>query len=128
MITPIQAVQNWLEADPEWPTYAFDLARGLWRDTTTNRTRRIAQLMQNGGRSPIADVSFNVVSLILLGPQKGMTDAPKLEIIAESFRQRLFEDFKVCEVAQIRLLGGIVGPGYTTEDRPWYELQLEVIT
>lgn len=128
MITPIQAVQNWLEADPNWSAYAFDLSRGIWRDSTTNRTHRIAQLMQNGGRSSIADVSYNVVSLILLGPQAGMTDAPQLEIIAEGFRQRLFSDFKVCEVAQIRLLGGIVGPGYTAENRPWYELQLEVTT
>lgn len=128
MITPINAIKQWLEADPLWSSYQFSMARGFWRDSTANATKRIAQIAMTGGAAPIADVSRNTASLILLGPQKGAADAPAIEEIAEKIRQRLFTDYKTCGVAQIRLVGGIIGPGYTAEDRPWYELNLEVLT
>ncbi|MNJ16345.1 hypothetical protein D3C77_106060 [compost metagenome] len=128
MITPINAIKAWLEADPLWASYQFSLARGFWRDSPTNATKRIAQIAMTGGAAPIADVSRNTASLILLGPQKGTADAPAIEEIAEKIRQRLFTDYKACGVAQIRLVGGIIGPGYTAEDRPWYELNLEILT
>ena len=128
MITPIDAVRAWLEADPAWVSHQFSLARGFWRDSPTNAAKRIAQLASTGGRAPGASQTYTLVSLILLGPQKGTTDAPAIEQIAVNLRERLFTDYKTCDVAQIRLVGGIIGPGYTAEDRPWYELNLEVLT
>lgn len=128
MTNPLEAVREWLEADPNWAGYQFSLARGIWRDTAANAAKRIAALSMNGGRAPIAEVSYNLVSLILLGPQKGQADAPAIEAIAIGIRDRLFNDYKACGVAQIRLVGGIIGPGFTAEDRPWIELSLEIIT
>lgn len=129
MITPIDAVRTWLEADSNWAGYQFSLARGIWRDSPTNMAKRLASLsMSPGGRAPGASQTYTLVSLILLGPQEGTADAPAIEQIAVNLRERLFTDYKTCDVAQIRLVGGIIGPGYTAEDRPWYELNLEVLT
>ncbi len=128
MTSPIDAISEWLQADPTWAAQAFEMTRGMWQDSPTNSTKRIAQLMMNGGPSPGVGVFKDAVSLILLGPQKGKADAPKIEKIAIDLRDRLETDFKACGVAQIRLVSGIVGPGYTAEMRPWYELSLEVIT
>lgn len=127
MISPITALEAWLKADPAWAGYAFDMFRGIWNDSTANANKRLCALMSNGGRAPIA-ANYDVVSLIMLGPRNGRADAPALEAICTHLRQRLETDFAGCDVAQIRLLSGIVGPGYTAETRPWYELQFEVTT
>lgn len=122
------AVKAWLEADPAWGAKGFQFALGKWTDSPTNAQSRIALLSQGGGRAPVPDVGFDGVSLVLLGPQKGQMQAGAIQQIAVDIRQRLFTDYKVCGVTQIRLVGGIIGPGYTTENRPWIELSLEVIT
>ena len=128
MIIATEAVKAWLEADPTWAAKSFQFALGKWTDSPNNAQSRIALLSQGGGRAPVPDVGFDGVSLVLLGPQKGQMQAGALQQIAVDIRQRLFTDYKVCGVTQIRLVGGIIGPGYTTENRPWIELSLEVIT
>lgn len=127
MNSPLQSLIDWLKADPNWATYNLNIARGMWRDSPTNANKRIAQVMLNGGRAPVV-ASYNLASLILLGPQKGMAQAGELEQIAVNLRERLYTDYKACDVAQIRLVGGIIGPGYTAEDRPWVELNLEILS
>lgn len=128
MMIATDAVKAWLEADPTWGAKGFQFALGKWTDSPTNAQSRIALLSQGGGRAPVPDVGFDGVSLVLLGPQKGQMQAGAIQQIAVDIRQRLFTDYKVCGVTQIRLVGGIIGPGYTTENRPWIELSLEVIT
>lgn len=127
MISPITALETWLKADPAWMSYAFEMFRGMWQDSPTNANKRLCALAMNGGRSP-PTATYRIVSLTLLGPRNGKADAPALELIAVGFGERLETDFTTCEVAQIRLLSGIVGPGYTAENRPWYELQFEITT
>lgn len=123
------AVKEWLEADPTWQALGFQFALGKWTDSPTNAQSRIALLSSGAaGRAPITGVGFDIVSLVLLGPQKGQMQAGALQQIAVNLRERLFTDYKVCGVTQIKLTGGIIGPGYTTENRPWVELPLEVIT
>lgn len=127
MISPLQSLIDWLKADPNWATYGLTIARGMWRDSPTNASKRIAQVMLDGGRPPVV-ASYNLVKLTLLGPQKGTAVAGELEQIAVNLRERLYTDYKACDVAQIRLVGGILGPGYTAEDRPWVELNLEILS
>lgn len=127
MISPLQAVIDWLKADPNWDAYDLNIARGMWRDSVASPTKRYAQVMLDGGRAPVI-ASYNLVKLTLLGPQKGTAVAGELEQIAVNLRERLYEDYKACDVAQIRLVGGIIGPGYTAEDRPWVELNLEILS
>lgn len=127
MISPLQALIDWLKADPNWGSYDLNVARGMWRDSPTNANKRIAQVMLDGGRPPVV-ASYNLVKLTLLGPQKGTAVAGELEQIAVNLRERLYTDYKACDVAQIRLVGGIIGPGYTAEDRPWVELNLEILS
>lgn len=127
MISPITALETWLKADPAWTSYGFDMFRGPWADSPANANKRLCALAMNGGRSP-TQATYRIVSFIMLGPRNGRADAPALEAIAVSLDERLKTDFMTCEVAQIRLLSGIVGPGYTAESRPWYELQFEITT
>lgn len=123
------AVKEWLEADPTWPALGFQFALGKWTDSPTNAQSRIALLSNSApGRAPITDVGFDMVTLTLLGPQKGQMQVGTLQQIAVNLRERLFTDYKVCGVTQIKLVAGIMGPGYTTENRPWVELNLEVIS
>lgn len=127
MISPLQALIDWLKADPNWASYDLNVARGMWRDSVASPTKRYAQVMLDGGRPPVV-ASYNLVKLTLLGPQKGTAVAGELEQIAVNLRERLYTDYKACDVAQIRLVGGIIGPGYTAEDRPWVELNLEILS
>lgn len=127
MIIPVEAVKEWLIADPLWAGYGFTFTQGKWVDTDTNATQRICYLGAVGGRvANEPGLFYDSVRVLLLGPQKGGPDMKPIRDIAYAIRDRLVEDFKVCDVAQLKLQASPVGPNFTIEDRPWMELNIEV--
>lgn len=129
MIIPVEAVKEWLESDPLWASYGFAFAQGEWIDTAANATQRICYLTAMGGRSsPEPSLFYDSVRVTLLGPQKGGAQMKPIRDIAYAIRQRLITDRKTCDVTQFRLQAAPVGPGFTTEKRPFMELNFEIIS
>lgn len=129
MTIPVEAVKEWLEADPAWSSYGFELFQGIWRDSTANANKRLCVLTSTGGRtSNELDVFYDSVRVILLGPQKGNADTNPLRAITYGLRDRLKTDYQNCEVSLFRMQGNPIGPGYTTEERPWFEINLQLIS
>lgn len=127
MIIPVEAVKDWLSADPLWAGYGFQFAQGEWVDTAANATQRICYLGSVGGRTARdPGLFYDSIRVTLLGPQKGGADMKAIRDIAYAIRQRLVDDFKVCDVAQLKLQAAPVGPFFTLEKRPWMELNIEV--
>lgn len=127
MTIPVEAVKEWLEGVPGWAGYGFEVSQGMWRDNIGNPNKRLCVLSAMGGRtSADPDLTYDNVRILFLSAQKGNADTNPLRAIVYGLRDRLKTEYKACEVAQIRLQGSPVGPGYTTEDRVWYEINVEV--
>lgn len=122
-MTPIDAVFEWLLESPG--ADQFEQVRGIWRGTESP-DGQFAVLMSLPGRSPGPDTDYGMLRLLLLGAEE--QPYMELEEFALSLQQRLRTDYKACGIAQILLTGGIIGPGLTEENRPWYELNLSIIT
>lgn len=129
MIIPVEALKEWLQADPLWASYGFQFAQGEWVDTEANASQRICFLAAQGGRvSNEPSVFYDSVRVTLLGPQKGGAQMKDIRDIAYAIRARTVTDHRTCEVAQFRLQAAPTGPGFTTEKRPWMELNFELIS
>ena len=129
MTIPVEAVKQWLEAGPNWSSYGFEVSQGIWRDNATNATKRLCVLTSMGGSvSNNPDVVYDSVRVIFLSAQKGNADTNSLRAIVYGLRERLKTDNRNCDVTLFRMQGGPVGPGYTTEERVWYEINLLVLS
>lgn len=129
MIIPVEAVKEWLQSDPLWAGYGFQFAQGKWVDTVASATQRICYLTAMGSQvSSEPSVFYDSVRITLLGPQKGGAQMKEIRDIAYAIRQRTVTDWRNCDVARFQVQGGPVGPGFTTEDRPWMELNLRLIS
>lgn len=129
MTIPVEAVKQWLEADPNWASYGFEVSQGIWRDNPANATKRLCVLTSMGGSvSNNLGVDYDSVRVIFLSAQKGNADTNPLRAIVYGLRERLKTDNRNCDVTLFRMHGGPVGPGYTTEERVWYEINLLVLS
>ena len=129
MTIPVEAVKQWLEADPNWSSYGFEVSQGIWRDNPTNAAKRLCVLTSMGGSvSNNLSVDYDSVRVILLSRQKGNADTNPLRAIVYGLRDRLKTDNRNCDVTLFRMQGGPVGPGYTVEERVWYEINISVIS
>lgn len=124
-MNPVDSLRDWLKETPALSTFKEQL--GPWSDTSANLTDSLFSITQQGGRRGMPETRFPQIRLVLLGPQKGRSAAHALGDTANAIADRLQNDYQACGIAQISLLGDIIGPGYTAEDRPWYELNLELI-
>jgi hypothetical protein len=127
MTIPVEVVKQWLEAVPGWSGFGFELAQGIWRDSPTNSSKRLCVLTAMPGRTSLdPELTYDSVRVIFLSAQKGNADTNPLRAIVYGLRDRLVSNFKVCDVSQLRLQGSPVGPGFTAEERAWYEINIEV--
>lgn len=128
MTIPVEAVKEWLEADPAWSSHGFEVSQGVWRDNPTNAGKRLCVLTaMQPSTSQSLDIFYDSVRVILLSKQQGNADTNPLRAIVYGIRDRLKTDNRNCDVAQFRMIGGPVGPGFTVEERVWYEFTLRLI-
>lgn len=129
MTIPVEAVKEWLEADPNWLSYGFEVHQGIWRDNATNAAKRLCVL--TAMQSPLAnslDVDYGSVRVIFLSKKQGNADTNPLRQIVYGIRDRLKTDNRNCEVSLFRMIAGPIGPGYTLEERVWYECTINTIS
>ena len=119
------------EAFVDWLTAAlgetYEISTGQWVDGPELSDAWIAAVVQNGG--PAADVEDRRqrYRVILLGPRNGRQHVSTLNQNIESLVLAAMGDAVPCGAASVRAIGEPVGPGYTTENRAWYSLDLQVL-
>lgn len=127
-MSTLQLFCDWFAATPG--SNAYMLARGRFDDSTELSGQRVAVVQQMGGRAPQLTLEFPQVRLILMGVRDGRSvpgEVPAIETFAQAVFDRAWEVPRIDCLMQINRLGSIMGPYYTTEDRPWYSLNFEVI-
>lgn len=127
-MTPLESFVEWLEAVPAVSGYT--LSRGMWQDDESAYQTRFIALMAGAGRAPGIIERYPVVRVLVLG-KRGERNVAGAVAELEAFANSLIEQaaavpYTEC-LAQVRPIGDIMGPGYTTEDRPWYELNFQLI-
>lgn len=121
----IDALIEWLKLQ-DWLSTAVYF-RGPWVEDDNNRDSYLVSLAGSGGGGSNVFTRKQNIRVVMLGPIDGNTQT--LDDIAHSTLSRtLSDDYKACSIAQIEIIGGIIGPGITTENRPWCELNFQVIT
>jgi hypothetical protein len=124
-MNPLDALREWFLVDTLFADFEF--CRGGWRDTPGNKAKCLAAMIGQGGGGPLGSINWQSVRVVLLGPVDGKAQQVAVEDAALSTMHRLETDFQACGIAHIKLQGGIIGPGTTAENRPWYELNFSLM-
>lgn len=105
----------------------YQYSRGMWIDHESLYDSFICAIQSMGGPGPDVDDRRPRYRILLVGPRNGRQHAPQLQQDIETLAQAALGDSVPCGAASLQALGEPVGPGYTTENRAWYSLDLEAI-
>lgn len=105
----------------------YEVSSGQWVDSPDLGGTWIAAVVQNGGPPVDVDDRRQRYRVILLGPRNGRQHVTTINQNIESLVQAVLGDAVPCGAASVRAIGEPVGPGYTTENRAWYSLDLQVL-
>ena len=126
--TPYESLSDWVKEDPVWAACKF--FRGPWRDLEPFRNLRLVSIVEEPGTVDVHQQQY-LYRLVLVGPLDWESRVAELKVLRDMMQtivDRLTgEDYTACGVAQIDVIGGIMGPGYTDTGRPWYGITLQLL-
>lgn len=123
-MNPFDAFLDWIKAALG---EGYQYSRGMWVDNSTLDDAFIAVIQQAGGSPTVVDVRRQRFKVILLGPKAKRKHVADVGNAIEILAQTALGSSVPCGAAYVRAIGEPVGPGYTTENRAWYSLDLEVL-
>lgn len=121
----IDALIEWLKLQ-DWLSTAVYF-RGPWIEDDSNRDKYMVSLGGSGGGGSSVFTRKQNIRVIMLGPIDGNTQTLD-QIAAATLSRTITGDYQACGITQIEVIGGIIGPGITTENRPWCEINFQLIT
>lgn len=104
----------------------YTLFIGEWVETAVDGDKMYLVIIPEGGPATNVDDRRKRYRVILLGRRNQRDDAQMLMSDIESIVQATLNGPFLCEAANIRTMSEPFGPGFTTEDRAWFWLNLEV--
>lgn len=127
--TPAELFLDWLTTYVT--TTGYSVSRGMWLESDANSGKKYVAVWINGGRPPIAGVvQYPNIRVVVSGRRNGraLGDTSEVEQLAYDIMEAAITDHATGCIANIRPLGSIQGPYYTDADRPWYQVEFELIT
>lgn len=127
--TPYESLSEWLKEDPQWATCKY--FRGPWRDLESQRNMRLVSIVEDTGTVDVHIQNYPY-RIVVVGPLDWESKPGELKALRDLMqvvvtRLTSGEDYLACGVAQIEVIGGIMGPGYTDTGRPWYGVTLQLL-
>jgi hypothetical protein len=127
--TPYESLSAWLKEDPQWAACKY--FRGEWKDLESQRNSRLVSILEDPGNIDVHQQSY-LYSIVLVGPLDWESKVAELKALRDLMqvivtRITSGEDYEPCGAAQIEVIGGIMGPGYTDTGRPWYGVTLQLL-
>lgn len=104
--------------------YAYSM--GQWVETQATATRRYCVIQADGGPAPDVDDRRQRFRVILLGRRNERGDSSSLIDDANSIIEVAMGGQMPCGAANARAMGEVAGPGYTTENRAWCQVNFQV--
>lgn len=123
---PINLFRDWLEQFVSVSGYSF--SRGMWEETN-NSGKKFVAVWSGSGRSPNGPIQYANVRVIITGRSNGraLGDTEATELFAQTLFDTAVEHYKTGCIMKIRPLGSMQGPYYTETNRPWVEINFELI-
>lgn len=118
--------KEWLEA-VLGPGYQYSY--GEWLEDAASATKLLINVQAMAGMSPMMDVRKPRYRVMILGRRNTRGDSQQVWNAAQYIMQAAIGDGKSnpCGAANVRAMGEPTGPGFTTENRAWVQVDLEVI-
>lgn len=116
------ALMDWIKEI--LPDYV--VSRGQWVEHSSIHGRFVCAVLQNGGPKIDVEVRRPRYKLILLGPRNGREHTGKVQDDAELIQQATMDREPPCGAVILWTAGEPVGPGFTSENRPWVQVDLQM--
>lgn len=117
-------LEQWIVDLPKSQNYQLFI--GEWVEANQDANKFYLMMRQDGGMSPFIDVRKASFGIILVGRRNKRADAQFLNTDANAIMQAVIDGLAPCGAANITAMGEPVGPGFTTEGRAFYQLNLQV--
>lgn len=117
--------KGWVAAALGSATYTY--AYGMWVETAQTAGNSYCVVQSTGGVAPDVEDRRPRYRVILLGRRNERGDSQMVLEDAEALMQASFGDSAPCGAANIRAIGEPIGPGFTTENRAWAQVDFEVL-
>lgn len=123
---PINLFRDWLETYVT--TTGYSMSRGMWEEVN-NSAKKFVAVWSVGGRTPNGPIQYAHVRVIITGRANGraLGDTEAAELYAQTLFDAAVEHYKTGCIMKIRPIGSIQGPNYTETNRPWVEINFELI-
>lgn len=128
-MTPADAFVAWLQSVVS--TTGYSISRGMWTEPDSTSGKKYLAIWVESGRAPDSGfVQYPKIRLIVSGTHGGKTkgETPGVEQFAHDIIEAALVNSCTDDIANVLPMGGIRGPFYTEADRPWYELNFQLIT
>lgn len=122
----IDALENWVTSLTL--SQSYQLFIGEWVEARQDENKFYLMIRNDGGPAPGPDIRWQTFGVVLVGRRNKRSDAEFLKLDANAIIEAAIahEVIPKCSVI-VNALGEPVGPGFTTEGRAFYQLNLQVI-
>lgn len=124
----LQEFYEWMRGYADLSGY--EVSRGAFIESEDNASKRFIVLQAQGGRRPGVVERYPAVRLLVMGSRHERQVSGgiiELEDFASGLIDYANNNFRTDCFSYLMPLSDIIGPGFTIEDRPWYELNFEII-
>src|SRR5690606_39737204 len=98
----------------------------MWVDHVALNDAFICAIQSVGGPQIDVEDRRPRFRVILLGPRNGRQHAAEVQGHAEALIIAAMESEPPCGAAHLRVISEVTGPGYTSENRAWCSIELQV--
>lgn len=104
-------------------------AQFAWVESSqpADAVKRYCIVQQMGGSGPVVETRYPRFRVVLLGRRNERGDAQQILADIEGLMQAAMGDSTPCGAANIRAITEPVGPGFTTENRAWAQVDFQSI-
>ena len=103
--------------------YSYTL--GQWVESAQDK--RYCVIQPAGGMAPNVEDRRPRFRVLLIGGRNKRQDAMSLIADASILIDETLNNSAPCRVAGIKALGEVIGPGYTSENRAWVQVDFELV-
>lgn len=121
----ISEFENWIKSILGSATYTYQ--KGMWVESAATAAILYCCIQGAGGPAPDVEDRRPRYRVILLGRRGERADGTRVLADAEALMQATMGDSAPCGAANVRATGEPVGPGFTTENRAWVQVEFEVL-
>lgn len=124
MSTPLDDFKAYLE---QYDTADYSFALGRWTETTNTANNRYIVLRQYAARRPILSMRFIGIQVLIVGRRDEQQGVSYVSQFANGLHDFVQQRKTGCSVVAVNTITDVVGPSYTEENRPVFELNLEMM-